>query len=820
MVGITWLIDVLASPFKGRYPWWRTCLSIALSSYKKIECQGIASLAGAFFALFFTSEVKGQDSLRSLFDKYCIDCHNAEKQKGDVRFDEASKLDADLLKRVFEQLVSREMPPDNKPQPDEQERQGFMDHVLRLASTDSSLTESTFRRLNRREYGNTVRDLLGLQMGVFDPSDGIFKDEVTNGFDTEAKSLVISSELLLEYHAAAEQSLRQALFTGDTLRPPTRTTEIDVGSMEGIGGNRYINATAEHIIIRNGGKGIIYASPKTRAIAVPGRYRITVTAAGVDRDSYPVRFHPLEGPAIMGVGLMADQAESVTSKGFLQKTFELKDNEDRTFTFDAWIDKGFFPYISFVNGHDKPITQLRAAVRKRQLPPEVENQPYAGPGVRVRAFKLEGPLHDEWPPLSFRTTLDAAEIPDLADKLSRRAAIERFAIRAFRRPVTIEQLTPYIVYLEQQYAATGNWNEAVIRTFAAMMSSIDFLYLREDAGKLDGYALANRLSYFLWSTMPDTELFQLAQSGRIMEASVLRRQVARMLADPRADRFCDSFVDQWLALDSLGSMPPDAKSDDFRIYYLANLESAMREETRRYFRFVLRENHSVRDFIEADYSFLNADLAELYEVPFQGNQGEFARVSLPPTAQRGGLMGHASILTLSANGVDTSPVVRGIWVLDKLLGTPPPPPPKEVPALVPDLNGAQSVRDLLEKHRSDAACMECHRLIDPLGFALEAYDPIGRFRTNYSESQVVSTAGEYRGKSFEDITGLKQILLGQLRPFARNLVVRIAEYAKGRKLAASDLKAVEAITDEAAENDFRLQDLIIKIATSDLLKMR
>jgi hypothetical protein len=143
-----------------------------------------------------------------------------------------------------------------------------------------------------------------------------------------------------------------------------------------------------------------------------------------------------------------------------------------------------------------------------------------------------------------------------------------------------------------------------------------------------------------------------------------------------------------------------------------------------------------------------------------------------------------------------------------------------VPALVPDLNGAQSVRDLLEKHRSDAACMECHRLIDPLGFALEAYDPIGRFRTNYSESQVVSTAGEYRGKSFEDITGLKQIMLGQLRPFARNLVVRIAEYAKGRKLAASDLKAVEAITDEAAENDFRLQDLVIKIATSDLLKMR
>ncbi len=293
-----------------------------------------------------------------------------------------------------------------------------------------------------------------------------------------------------------------------------------------------------------------------------------------------------------------------------------------------------------------------------------------------------------------------------------------------------------------------------------------------------------------------------------------------MLADPRADRFSDSFADQWLALDTLGSMPPDIKSREFKVYHRDKLESAMREETHQYFRHVLRENRSVRDFIDSDYSFINAGLAALYEIPFTGGKDEFQRVSLPPDAHRGGLMGHASVLTLSANGVDTSPVERGIWVLKHLLGTPPPPAPKEVPALVPDLNGAKTVRDLLEKHRSDSACMECHRMIDPAGFALEAFDPIGRFRTMYSAKQAVSTEGEYRGQPFDDVAGLRKLMLGQLRPFARSLTVRIAEYAKGRKLEAPDLATVEAITAAASKNDFRLNDMISAIATSELMTKR
>jgi len=777
------------------------------------------SLGILLFSVFALT-VHGQDSLQPLLKNYCIQCHGEEKQKGDIRLDDVSKIDTKMWKTIFEQLASGEMPPDDKSQPSEVERQRLMDHALMVATKDQPVTAPGFRRLNQREYSNTVRDLLGLRKGIFDPGEYIYKDEVTDGFDTEAKALVISNELLLEYLRAGEKSLRQALFTADTAAPPVADVAVKVRQMQGIGGRRYITATRDHMIMRNGDQGMIFASNATRAMVQPGRYTITVTAAGIDRDRYPVRFKPAEGPIIMGFGVMQDSAESLSNNPQLQKTFELRDEVDQTFTFDVWIDKGYFPYFSFVNGHSKPITQVMQGIRQRKLPETAMQQPYMGPGVRLSAFTIKGPFFDQWPPESMLTTYAASKIPDLASAAGRETAVTHFAARAFRRPVTKEELVPYLRYLDKQHAETKNWHEAIIRTFAAMMGSLDFLYLREEGTELNAHALASRLSYFFWSTMPDAELFALAQSGKLKETTILKAQVARLLADPRADRFSDSFADQWLALDKLGTMPPDAKSTEFRIYYRADLETAMREETHRFFRHVLRENRSVRDFIDSDYSFINTELADLYEIPFTGSKDEFMRVSLPPTSHRGGLMGHASVLTLSANGVDTSPVERGVWVLKHLLGTPPPPAPKEVPALVPDLNGAKTVRDLLERHRNDAACMECHRTIDPAGFALEAYDPIGRFRTRYSKTQTVSTEGEYRGKPFDDVTGLKKLMLAQLRPFARSLIVRLAEYAKGRKLEASDFKTVEAITEAVAKNDFLLNDMISEIANSDLMRMR
>ncbi|MCR9202153.1 MAG: DUF1592 domain-containing protein, partial [Planctomycetaceae bacterium] len=547
---------------------------------------------------------------------------------------------------------------------------------------------------------------------------------------------------------------------------------------------------------------------------------------------------PVNGPAIMGFGVRQDAASSVSGEPQLLKTFELKDDVARTFTFDTWIDKDHFPYFSFVNGSGKPITQVRSNIRRGKIDASAMKQPYRGPGIRITRFRIEGPFLDEWPSESIRTTYDADEIPNLSDPTVRKDVVTRFARRAFRRDVDQAELASYLEYLERQRfngmplpspsrgnnrrdnAANATWHEATIKTFASMMSSVDFLYLRENSGELSSFELANRLSYFFWSTMPDDELFALARSGRIKEPTVLRQQVKRLLDDERSTRFCDSFADQWLSLDKLGTMPPDGKSKEFRAYYQDRLEPAMLEETRRYFRHVLHKNRSAADFIDSDYSFINAGLASLYDVPFPRGEKGFSRVQFAPASHRGGLFGHASILTLSANGVETSPVERGVWVLADFLGTPPPPPPKEVPAITPDLNGAETVRDLLEKHRSDKACMECHRRMDPLGFALEAYDPIGRFRTKYSKTQTVSTHGNYLGRDFADVTELKQILASDLRPFARNLIVRIAEYAKGRALVARDFGIVETILDDTQGTNFRLRDVVTAIVTSRLMTER
>jgi hypothetical protein len=751
------------------------------------------------------------------FESYCVQCHGADKQKGDVRLDDVSTMDPALWRSVYEQLAAEEMPPDNKKQPEETERRALMTHALELASAD--VTAPGFRRLNQREYGNTVRDLLGLRKGTFDPGEYIYKDEVSEGFDTEAEELVISNERLLEYMSSAEKSLRHALFSADTEKPASRVVDANPQKMKGTS-RRYVTIGKDYVIIRGGGKDKLYDGENTRTMTSPGHYKITITASGTDRDRYPVRFYPAEGPLIMGLEIRADANDSVSSGGKLQTTFELKDDVEQTFEFEVWIDKGHFPYLSFENGSSKPITQIRSNIRRKKIPKSAMNEPFVGPGIRVSQFKVEGPFHDEWPPETFRTTYDSAKIPDLENATAREWLLGRFAERAFRRPVTRADVAPYLAFLERQHAENKDWHESLIRTFAAMMASLDFLYLQEGSGELSAHALASRLSYFLWSTMPDAELLALADSGKIKDADVLKAQVARLLNDPRADRFSESFSTQWLSLDKLGSMPPDIKNKDFKIYYGGDLESAMREETHRYFRHVLRENRRVREFLDSNYSFLNKNLAELYDVPFFGGGKEFVEVSLPANSKRGGILGHASILTLSANGVETSPVERGFWVLNDLLGTPPPPAPAEVPALVPDLNGANTVRQLLEKHRSDPACMECHRQMDPIGFALESYDPIGRYRTKYSKTMAVSTEGEFKGREFADIDGLKKIMLTQTRPFARNLVVRIAEYAKGRKLVPADLKLVESIVDASVKDDFRLNDMIRLIAESDLLRMR
>ena len=362
----------------------------------------------------------------------------------------------------------------------------------------------------------------------------------------------------------------------------------------------------------------------------------------------------------------------------------------------------------------------------------------------------------------------------------------------------------------------------------AALCSPAFLYLEEPEskdGKLSAHALASRLSYFLTSSMPDAELRALADSGEVLKPGVKLAQARRLLASPKSDAFVEGFLNTWLNLRSLGDMPPDR--DVFGRYYSQDLQSAMKRETQLFMRHLMDANESLASFLDADYTFVNQPLATLYGLgricpPEKAH--EFHRVSLPDH-RRGGLLGQGSVLTVSANGIETSPVTRGVWVLENILGTPPAPPPDNVPPIDPDVRGAKSMRDIITKHRDNPNCYECHQKIDPLGFALENFDPIGAWRTHYmvgkAKGPEIDSSGELPGgKAFTDITGLKQILVERRTPFARMLTEKLLAYACGRRMEVLDRPQVDRIVTGSAKDNFGLRSLVESIVLSETFGSR
>ena len=369
--------------------------------------------------------------------------------------------------------------------------------------------------------------------------------------------------------------------------------------------------------------------------------------------------------------------------------------------------------------------------------------------------------------------------------------------------------------------------EAYQDAIKAAMCSPAFLYMSrpEDSqsGNLSSHGIAERLSYFLSSTMPDEALRKLADEGKLSNNEILRSETRRLLQSDASDAFVADFLDSWLNLRALGSMPPDSK--DSQVYYAAGLEPEMKQETRLFMRDLIDRNAPVMDFLRADYTFANRDLAKLYGVSDQipvDDASKFRRVQYA-NKERGGLLGHASVLTVSANGIETSPVIRGIWLMETILGTPVPPPPDAVPALDPDIRGAVSIRDQLAKHRESAACNQCHRKFDPLGFALEGFDPIGRKREFYDSKQKIKidTSGVLAGgERFSSTDEFRKLLLKREEFFVRTVASRLLSHALGRRIEATDRPEVDKILVGLKDNEYRLTDLITAIVTSELFRKR
>lgn len=749
--------------------------------------------------------------LNPFFENHCVECHDETAKKGGLDLESLSRdpTDAESLRRwvrVFDRVQSGEMPPKKKPRPDVAALSAFLTALEGpLVTADRAQREVVHRRLNRTEYENTVRDLflVRAEVAAMLPEDG-----KAHGFDNIGEALSSSTELVESYlHAAdvvIEMVLAQekepakfALHSSFTEGWKTRYNARQVFKFLDEGVVAY-NAFQKSTHIRN------FAAP------VSGTYRVRFHARAY-HSTEPVKLE-------IGGGDVHHSTRGRHTIGYFEAM-----PEGSEIVFEDWFREGDgFSVLPVGTGHIRPGKEPR----------------YPGPGLLLLDYHVEGPLETDLT-VGRRALLGAVDLKSgtLADAQD---IMGRLLPRVFRRPATESEIARYVGLMKRMIEQEGCTFEAALRAgLRAVLCSPDFLFLNEPgegaSGQIGEFALASRLSYFLWSSMPDAELLELATRGELGRPATRRAQVERMLASPKAAAFTRNFTGQWLKLRDIKVTEPDTalypEFDDF-------LEYSMIEETVRFFDEVLRKDLSVIEFVDSDWSMLNDRLAAHYGIG--GVTGvQFRRVPLPNDSVRGGVMTQGSVLKVTANGTTTSPVTRGAWAIENLLGIHVPPPPP-VPAVDPDLTGATTLRQQLDKHRNDTSCASCHSKIDPPGFALESFDPIGGWRERYriptgvtkpadapEENEpnappayklglpVDSTGSLLTGESFNGIREFKALVKRDPERVARSVAEKLLTYGLGRGIGFSDRATVRGIVERTREKNFGFRSLVQEVVASE-----
>jgi hypothetical protein len=756
-------------------------------------------------------------TVTTVLERFCVECHKGTKARGDLQLD---TLPADFSKhastwnKVLDRVTDGSMPPKGRPKPTEADQKVLSAWINEgLAAIDAARVakegRTVLRRLNRVEYANTLRDLLGIEL---DLTTQLPEDPTLNGFDNLGEALSLSSAHIERYLEGADIALDAALNLPPAPKPIKAT--INPHTPEAL------KLPAEKMLppaITKGDGLVVFRNSLNRELFV---YR--TPAIGLYRFRIPLFGHNLDDkPYAVAV------STGTTSGAFIFNLVDYVDLTSKTqvFEFERRLPRG--ATLRLV-GHGFPLTGRLEDART-----------YNGPGWGFGPIEVEGPLAKDWPPESRGKLLGKGD-PNRGSAADAEIMLSHFLPRAFRHPTTAAEVAPYVRIVKDRLAK-GDRYEAALRTAVkAVLCAPDFLFLREKPGPLDEFALASRLSYFLWNSMPDDALFEAARTGRLHDAKLLREQVERMLNDPRAHRFTEDFTGQWLGLRDIDFTTPDRK-----LYpeYDDRLHDSMLRETHLYFEEMIQRNRPVTEFVASDWTFLNGPLAGLYGVPGVSGQA-MRKVTLPASSIRGGVLTQAAILKVTANGTTTSPVVRGTWVLDRILGQPTPPPPPGVPAIEPDTRGASTIRDQLAKHRTQENCAGCHRRIDPPGFALETFDAIGgvrdRYRvtlapkqvaTNFRTVHVQATNTDVKlpvghvvesadvlpdGRRFKDVLEFKRLLLADKDQLTRNLVEKLATYATGAPTTRGDREAVEAVVAEVKKNEYGFRDLIHAVIQSPL----
>lgn len=762
------------------------------------------------------SDANGADQHAFLVN-HCYDCHGDGSSKGGLAIDKLGDdlTDAETTRRwtlIHDRIKAGEMPPPKRDQPAADETRAYH-HSLADTLTASHVKqrEVVLRRLNRVEYENTVRDLFGTYVELKD----LLPEEVSaSGFDNVGEALASSDALIDGYLKAADATL-DAVF-GETKKPAAINTRFplaqDVQNQIG----KMFRKDADGVAVFSSG----YCPTTVRSLKIRHEskltYRVRIHAKGIQSDK-PVTMSVHAGDVIVH-----------RRPFFLVGFFDLPTDKMTAVEFTVRLGK-------YDTIHPKPYGTVG---RPRDA------KTYDGPGIVFGDIEVEGPL-ESWPPPSRATLLGEVKLSDgTIDDV--RQIVLRLLPRAFRRAVKPNAADPYVALAKGALDAGRSFEDALRLAIKGVLVSPEFLFLDEPASAvkhernkaIDNFSLASRLSYFLWSSMPDKALFDVARSGALSQPNELRKQVERMLADDKAKAFNENFTGQWLDLRDIDFTEPDQK-----LYpeFDEALKDAMLQETRLYFDRVLREDRPLLEFVDSNWTMLNERLAKHYGL--EGVQGtKFRHVTLPKNATRGGVLTHASVLKVTANGTNTSPVTRGVWVLDNILGEPPPPPPPGVPAVEPDIRGATTLREQLAKHRNTERCASCHRKIDPPGFALESFDVIGGQRTfyrslgvgerlniyanpaaayahvrvAYRKGPAVDSTGELldAGK-FNDIREFKSMLLKQPRSIARGITRKLMVYALGRELGFSDRPEVQRIVEAIAKKDYGFRTLIHEVTQSE-----
>lgn len=798
---------------------------------------------------FADGETRETEPLQQFLQSYCFECHGPEDQKADRRFDQlsiarSSIRDAEVYQEILDQLNLATMPPEDAQQPSEAELKQVVEILTEsLVQARKQAGENgakvVMRRLNRVEYRNTIRDLFHLNMVDFDPTTTFPIDDSTDGFDTVGESLVTSDYLLRNYLDAARLVADKAIQPGP--RPPMIHYQTGGGlgetrpssQVDGEGGTSVVSANQDKEWRREAGRLFIkFRQPlglplldKRRGVPADGEYAVRFTARAVRRKSrYKDEDLRYNSDEPMRLSISIDSRELGATAHRIIGEYEVPDDQEIEIEHRVWLEKGFTFHLHWANGPNGSFKRILRKVlpkySKDALFP-IRNPPEmyvgSGPELHVQALEIEGPFYDQWPPEGFARFFP--DPPDKPDASYLAESLMRVASTAFRRPVTDKELEPYLRLSRQHYAEHGDFWEAAKYGVRAILTSPNFLYLVETAPsgsggrRLSDHELASRLSYFLWSSMPDDQLRAAADHGILSDPKVLRTHVRRLLDDPKSSALTKNFAGQWLGLRKLGEMPPDPEKN--HAYYEDDLEEAMRRETQMFFAHVLDENRSILEFVDSDYTFLNSKLARHYGI--DGIEvDEFQKVSLEPNGRRGGLLGHGSILTATSNGVETQPIIRGIWVLENLLGTPPHAPPPDIEPIEPDTRGTATVRQLMEKHRRNPTCYECHRKIDPIGLSLENYDHVGAWRDRYSKKLAIDPSGELPdGTNILGPQGIKTFLLERPEQFTKCLTEKLFVYGLGRRLSFRDRGEVDQIVSAMSKHGYGFRSLIEHIVSSD-----